>query len=127
MEYITFKKLTADIYSFRGASTRRTEILGCFLCDDVGNYPLDWITWVNGLQPFTSSNVSRLYKDDKHIYINDLYAELNDETCFETTKEIFIKVLHDWDKLIKQKPNHIYVTIHDNDNILLEGSNDLHS
>lgn len=122
METLKFKN-TDYFYFLSNVETIKGNILGSFLNDDVVDNIDAWITWVNNSQLFTSSNVSRLYKDDKHVYINDLYTE-GDEPCFVTTRDKFIKMLHDWDRLIQQQPNYIRITIHDNGDITLQGSDD---
>jgi hypothetical protein len=125
MESIKFKK-SQTYYSLREADTTIGYILGCFLIADVQGNPLKWIQWTNDQsKPYTSSNSSFIDKEDNKIFIYDVLCKDDDGgPYFETTKEQFIKLLEEWDVMLKLMPNEIYINIDDNGIITLEASND---
>lgn len=125
MATIQFELITNHYY-LKKVETMVACILANFLTSDVGHYATDWIKFANDqTRPYTSSNASFVDKDDNNILIGDILSEAEDwGPFFVVTKENFIKLLEDWDKLIRQKPSQIFLTIHDDGAITLEGSND---
>lgn len=123
MNRIIFEKIRQHYFP-TCATTIPLTILGNYLTSDVVESK-KWIEWTkNHLQSYTSSNLTFISIEDDEIYLASLLDMHQDEPpCFVTSKEKFIKMLEDWDRLFKQQPDLIILTIDDNGNIMLEGKN----
>ena len=49
---------------------------------------------------------------------------MKNDWIFKTTKEKFLKLLHDWDEIVKQNPKEIIITVSDDGEIKVEGRNE---
>lgn len=125
MESIIFEFITNRFHFVKGSSYESCN-LGDFLSSEVINRISPWVDLVNNpIINFVEGNITVLIKKDNKILIGDLFSKAEDGgPYFEISRDKFIKMLQDWDVLVKQQPKHIFLTIHDNGDITLEGSND---
>ena len=95
-------------YIYRDASNEEMTILGHFLASDVGCFTLSFKEW--GLtekwsNDETNGNLTVLKKDDKYIYLSDLFSEEEVPVELKMTREQYGQILTAWEeKVLKLRP-----------------------
>lgn len=75
MEFIKLIISSSGRYIYKGASSIKMCILGCFLASNV-YHPLSYIEFIfNEWEESTSSNITNLIKKNDNVLLTDLYSE----------------------------------------------------
>lgn len=121
MEFIKLTRSSTGRYMYEDASNIAMNILGNFLCSDVGIRPLSFKQWFFDLStPYACSNLTSLEKENEYILLSDLYSEEEEPTELKMTNVQFLQILDDWEeKVIKQKPKEVIIT-YENDEFVVE-------
>lgn len=112
-----------DIYLFRGASNEEMGIFGLFLTDEVVNdvsYYKEW--FFDDKKKCIDGNIISLDKEDNYILLENMYSNEEIPTILKMTRQQFLKVLDDWEEIIKLKPKEVIIK-HENDEFVIETKN----
>lgn len=126
MKYIRFVKIDSRYLKKEDTSPEMTTLGMFFATDYDPNWPSTkpWIKDPNTDGHEVESNITTWRKDfHGNIFIGYLIYEDEEEWTFKTTKEKFLKLLDDWDKLVKQNPKEITITVSEDGEIKVEGKN----
>lgn len=102
---IKFKKFN-NYYEMIESSNQQLFILGLFLTDDYQRNPNFFKNWLNNYNQNTGGNVTILIKENQNIIIG---WDISD-TFLKLEKEIFLNLLNEWDKILKEKPDEVTIT-----------------
>ena len=99
-------------FDFPQSDNQQMWILGHFLSSDVGCY---WPSFkkfaLENLFNECSGNCTNLEKKEDYILISDQFSEQPDGGPFlKVPKQEFIRLLDEWEKICKQKPQEILIT-----------------
>lgn len=113
----------SNYYIQKISNSPQIQILGNFLTSDLNSGAASFKKLILSNQDETAGNFSWLTNKDNKIRIGFLYED-EDPTApvFEISKEQFIKLLDEWEKLYKEQPQEIIIT-YENGIINLEGKN----
>lgn len=114
-------KFADGCYFEREWSNDEMEVLGSFLSSDVGCYWPSFKEWAKEEgDSVTGGNLSYLEKKDNHIIIAYEPHIFGPTTGFKITKQAFIDVLNDWEKVCEEEPPYILIT-YDGQQFTVEG------
>jgi hypothetical protein len=117
-------KLTLDKnfgnYCAKNASNIEMNILGNFLTDDASYDPSAFKEYaLNDWEKYTSSNATALEKENGYILLMDLNAEEENSTILKMTRDQFMQILTNWEKILKLKPQEVIIK-HEQDQFIVE-------
>jgi hypothetical protein len=118
---IIFKETSND-YRIDYSSDESSDVLAMFLYSDVGSRVDTWKQWIS--DPMTTSggsNATIICKlPNNKIEIGFMWKD-GDGPYFIIDRDKLIKLLDNWARLLKEKPDEIIITINDTDEVLIEG------
>lgn len=65
-------------------------------------------------------NASLVVLDEERAYIQPLYGDDADEFCMEITRQALIKLINDWEELLKKQPEEIILIRDENGNFTVQ-------
>lgn len=103
-----------NVYLSNYCSEPEICILGNFLQDYGSGYKSTFKEWVYDKYINTGSNTCYLEKEGNYIIIEDDYTEDPNAPIFKISKEKFIKMLNEWEKIYRLKADEVIFNWDDN-------------
>lgn len=113
MKYIKLRQSVFGDYDVIDASDRQFRVLGIFLGNDVYfAFGLNFLAILRDpLQTVSGGNVTSLFKEGEFVEIYDaLQDDYTEEYCCVIKRSELIKLLEQWQELMKSKPEIIMIT-----------------